>query len=299
MTYANPSLAMAQPLVSLTNLSLSYGSKQALRDVSLDIKSGEILGLVGPNGAGKSSLIKALLGQVAPQSGQIEFSDWQGSARGQKIAYVPQKQAVNLSFPISAQDVVAMGQRAQLAWFRRLDADARAMQRHVMESLDLWELRHRPFGELSGGQQQKALVARALCQKAALLILDEPFRGVDAASQASIVHALPAHQAQGGTTLIVHHGLELASELSDRLIALDGQVLALALTGDKVQMDELRHALGLESRPGDERDAALVEQVAEQIADNDATVNSANNWRSVRPAFGAGPRSIAAKPSVD
>ena len=219
-------------MISVENLNVAYDGRYAVLDASLSVRPGEIVGLAGPNGAGKSSLIQALMGLIEPQNGQVQINGVAMSQRtafrraAARIAYVPQKQNVAVGFPITVRDVVGMGQYGQLGLLGRRSAKQVNAIDDALERLSLTALQHRQFAALSGGQQQKALVARALSQGAQMLVLDEPFRGVDIQSQQSIIEALKAHRANGGSALLVHHGAEVLEDLCDTLVLLNRRVLA-------------------------------------------------------------------------
>lgn len=170
------------PAIEVKNLTVSYGPKPALLDVSVTIEQGQLVGIIGPNGSGKSTFIKAVLGFVPRDFGRITILGHdQDQAKG-LVAYVPQRGAVDWDFPITVGDVVMMGRYGEIPWWRSPGPEDR---RVVAESLDLVRMadfRKRQIGQLSGGQQQRVFMARALAQGAQLLLLDEPFAGVDAAT---------------------------------------------------------------------------------------------------------------------
>ena len=219
-------------MIQVENLSVSYDGRYALLDATLSVQPGQIVGLAGPNGAGKSTLIQSALGLIKPQNGNVRIngvditqrSAFRRAAAG--IAYVPQKQNVAVGFPITVRDVVGMGQYGQLGLFGRRTATQIKAIDDAISRMDLTALQDRQFAALSGGQQQKTLVARALSQGAKMLVLDEPFRGVDIQSQKAIIQALKTHRAQGGGVLLVHHGATVLEELCDELVLINRQILA-------------------------------------------------------------------------
>lgn len=219
-------------MIKAENLCVEYGARYAVVDVSLEVMPGQMLGIAGPNGAGKSSLMQALVGLIVPGSGRVEIDGVSNKNQrafrraAARLAYVPQKQHVATGFPITVRDVVGMGQYAQLGWLGRRSAAQVARIDQALEKLGLSGLANQQFSALSGGQQQKTLVARALSQAAEVLMLDEPFRGVDAKSQRAIVRVLKEHRAAGGSVVIVHHGAEILTELCDELLLINRVLVA-------------------------------------------------------------------------
>ncbi|HVQ89050.1 MAG TPA: ATP-binding cassette domain-containing protein [Actinomycetes bacterium] len=193
--------AVPQPLVDLTQATLGYDGRAVLRDVDLSISPGEFVAVVGPNGAGKSTLIKAMLGLASVDAGTIELFGTPGTRGRSRIGYVPQRQTVSGALPTNVYEVVASGCLADGRWtpLRRSDhaATARALKR-----LSLDQLAYEPVTRLSGGQQRRVLIARALVRDVELLLLDEPTAGVDVDAQADLADALDA-LAIGGTTIVV------------------------------------------------------------------------------------------------
>jgi manganese/zinc/iron transport system ATP- binding protein len=182
--------------------------------------------IVGPNGAGKSTLIKAALDLVPIVSGQVSFFGQQFRAVRRRIAYVPQRAAVDWDFPATALDVVLMGLYAEIGLFRFAGRRHRQKAAAALARVGMADLADRQIGRLSGGQQQRVFLARALAQDAELTILDEPFAGVDAATEATIVDILKGLKAAGRTVVAVHHDLASVAEIFDDVILLAGRVVA-------------------------------------------------------------------------
>ena len=209
------------PAVSIDHLTVTYGKTPVLWDVDLQIPSGKCVGILGPNGAGKSTLLKACLGLIRPLSGQILFFGKRLSQVRGQIAYVPQRESVDWDFPITVQDLVMMGRYGQLGLLQRPRAcDWEAVQR-VLQLVGLDRLADRQIGQLSGGQQQRAFLARALLQDAEIYFLDEPFVGVDHATEAVIVQVLHDLRLRGKTVLVVQHDLSTVARYFDWLILLN------------------------------------------------------------------------------
>jgi ABC-type Mn2+/Zn2+ transport system ATPase subunit len=189
-------------VVDVADLVAGYGGPPALEGVSFRVRGGERVAVLGPNGGGKTTLFGVLLGEIPASGGSVQL--------GARCATVPQTERSRLDFPVSALDVVLMGTIARLAWWRR---PGRPERRHGLEALGmvgLGEIADRSFGALSGGQRQRVLVARALVQDAGLLLLDEPFTGMDAASSERLTALLDELAADGRAVLIATHDVEQA-----------------------------------------------------------------------------------------
>ncbi|MDL1900540.1 metal ABC transporter ATP-binding protein [Anaerolineae bacterium CFX9] len=227
--------AEARTILSVRDLCVRYGSGDlALENVSIDIREGERLAVIGPNGAGKSTLIKAIMGLLNPVSGTIEQAADLGV-----IGYVPQHEAVNWDFPVTVRDVVMMGGVRRVGWLRfpgKRDWDA---VDQALRRVDLAALAHRQVGELSGGQRRRVFIARALAQQAKILILDEPFSGVDASAQADLMDMLDRLNREGLTIVLSTHDLDLAFHRFDRVLALRRTVIGCGAPDDVYRADVL------------------------------------------------------------
>jgi iron complex transport system ATP-binding protein len=224
---------MSEALLSVQNLSVAYGSQTVLREVSFDLPPGSILGLIGPNGAGKSSLIRALSGVQPLQSGQVQVRGRNLLAlnpleRARQMAVVPQARQLPPAF--TAWELVLLGRTPHLNWLGQTSARDEELARQAMERTDTLQLAGRRIGELSGGEQQRLLLARALAQSAPVLLLDEPTTHLDLHHQLAlldqvrdVVHSEPA----GCSALVVLHDLNLVLRYADRVLLLvDGRVRA-------------------------------------------------------------------------
>jgi manganese/iron transport system ATP-binding protein/manganese/zinc/iron transport system ATP- binding protein len=214
------------PAIDVEHLTVSYGPSPALLDVSVQIPPGLLVGVIGPNGSGKSTLIKAILGFVRPDFGTVKlFGEPAEKAKG-RVAYVPQRGSVDWDFPITVREVALMGRYGHRGWWSNMTAED---YRHADEALDMVrmsEFRHRQIGQLSGGQQQRVFMARAMAQGAEILLLDEPFAGVDAATEHAILDVLERTRAAGKTLVVVHHDLGTAAEYFDRILLLKQRLFA-------------------------------------------------------------------------
>ena len=217
---------LARKSLSCDSLVKEYRSRRVVDEVSLEVRTGEVVGLLGPNGAGKSTLIKACLGLTPRASGQVEF--WGESFRSarSRVGYVPQRESVDWDFPVSALDVVCMGRYRKIGWCRPVSRAHKRAALGCLERVGLEDLAKRQISQLSGGQQQRVFLARALAQEADLYFMDEPFAGVDAATERAIVDVLRDLRAQGKTVIVVHHDLQTVREYFDHVLLLNMRVVA-------------------------------------------------------------------------
>ncbi len=208
------------------HLFVSYEKQAVLWDISFTAPSGVLLCILGPNGAGKSTLLKSALNLVKPLSGQINFFGQPMEKVRSKIAYVPQRGSVDWDFPITALEVVLMGRYGRLQWLRGVRKADRESALHALDLVEMSALAHRQIGELSGGQQQRLFLARALVQNPDLFLLDEPFSGIDLATEKVLIGLLKTLRDQGKTILVVHHDLPTVSEYFDWAILLNTNLIA-------------------------------------------------------------------------
>jgi manganese/zinc/iron transport system ATP- binding protein len=201
------------------HLTVAYGEQLVLKDVSVVIPRGVICAVVGPNGAGKTTFIKAILGLVDRIAGTIDMAT-------ESVSYVPQRRTIDWDFPITVLDVVLMGRYKALGWFTRVTENDRILALHALRQVKLLEYADRPISQLSGGERQRIFLARSLVQDADLYIMDEPFVGVDAVTEQTIVEVLKSLRAQGKTIIIVHHDLQTMQEYFDWLVLLNVQLVA-------------------------------------------------------------------------
>lgn len=241
------------PAISVQGLNVAYGTHWVLKDIDLECAAGAMTAIVGPNGAGKSTLLKAVLGLVPRVSGHVEFFGSPHSEQLGQIAYVPQRESIDWDFPISVDEVALMGTAGPRKWFGRPTRAQRETALRALESVQLTDLRHRQIGQLSGGQQQRLFLARALAQDARLMMLDEPFAGVDAVSQQSILEILQQFVADGGTVVAVHHDLSTVKRTFDQAILLHERVLAAGPVAKALTKANLTEAYGGWYEPEEER----------------------------------------------
>lgn len=212
--------------VSIHDVTVAYHRRPVLWDIDLDIPSGRLVGVVGPNGAGKSTLIKAILNLIPIASGRIAVFGNSFDAMRHRVAYVPQRESVDWDFPVSALDVVTMGRYRKIGWFRPITSPHRRAAMDALARVGMQDFARRQISQLSGGQQQRVFLARALVQDADLYFMDEPFAGVDAATEQAIVALLREIKSTNRTVVTVHHDLQTVPEYFDDVILLNTRIVA-------------------------------------------------------------------------
>ena len=216
----------AETVVWVQGLCAGFGRRRVLQDVSFGVDRGELVAIVGPNGSGKSTLLKVLASLLRPWAGSVAILGEPPGRRPLQVAYLPQAEAVDWSFPVSVRDVVLMGRYRHAGWLRPTSqADAAAANR-ALEQVGMRALAHRQVGELSGGQQRRAFLARALAQNPELYLLDEPVTGVDPTTEDELMAILAAECKQGKTVLASTHDLAGVAEHFSRLLSLNQTVVA-------------------------------------------------------------------------
>lgn len=226
------------------DLTVAYDRKPVLWDVDAAVPRGQLVAIVGPNGAGKSTLLKAILGLVKPASGHIEVFGLPLRRARHLIGYVPQRETVDWDFPVSALDVVLMGRYRKLGWIRRPGRADRAAALACLEQVGLSEFADRQISQLSGGQQQRVFLARALCQDAELYLMDEPFAGVDAATESAIIEILRTMRSRGKTVVAVHHDLQTVADYFDHVLMLNLRLIAAGQVADVFTAANLQATYG-------------------------------------------------------
>lgn len=231
-------------IISITDLQVAYQKTVVLDEVTLEIPAGQITGIIGPNGSGKTTLLKSIMGLIPIEKGTIRILDQPLDAIRKALAYVPQRESVDWNFPASVFDVVAMGRLNTRKWWKRLNQEDLTIINKALEQVQLTEFRDRQIGQLSGGQQQRVFLARALAQQAQIILMDEPFVGVDMVSQSAILEVLFELRAQGKSMIIVHHDLLTVSNYFDYAILLNNKVVATGPTSEVLQPETLEKAYG-------------------------------------------------------
>ncbi|MHC4671249.1 MAG: metal ABC transporter ATP-binding protein [Planctomycetota bacterium] len=219
-----------EPLLEIHDLTVSYEKKPVLWGIDLKVDEGRLVGIIGPNGAGKSTLIKAVMGLLPLSSGWVKCYGKPVNRQRRMIGYVPQRESVDWDFPVTAFDVVLMGRYGQVGVFRRPGRRDRLIARECLEKVGMGPLADRQISNLSGGQQQRVFLARALAMESQIYLMDEPFVGVDAATESAIVSLLKELRDLGKTCLVVHHDLQSAPEYFDSMILLNMRLVAFGPT---------------------------------------------------------------------
>ena len=220
------------PIIEAHNLTVLYGRKPAIWNVDFKLPEGQVIGIMGPNGSGKSTLLKAIMGVVNPTTGYTKVYDQELEKVRHKVSYVPQRQDIDWDFPASVWDVVSMGRFHVRGLFKRLTSEDHDIIQVSLEKVNMLGFAKRQISQLSGGQQQRVFLARALAQQGELFLMDEPFAGVDIATEEMIVNLLKDMKSKGKTLVIVHHDLHTAQSYFDHLVLMNTRLVACGKTSD-------------------------------------------------------------------
>ena len=230
--------------LEIHDLTVAYNKRPVLYGIDMVAPKGSIIGVVGPNGAGKSTLIKAVMGLLPTASGWVSIFGKTFKKNVTRVGYVPQRESVDWDFPVSALDVVLMGRYGHLGPLKRPSKKDREIARACLDKVKMLPYAKRQISNLSGGQQQRVFLARALAQESDLYLMDEPFVGVDAATEHAIIDILRELQSQGKTLIVVHHDLTTAPEYFDRILLLNMRIIAYGKTEDVFTFENLQTAYG-------------------------------------------------------
>jgi manganese/iron transport system ATP-binding protein len=233
--------------IEVRNLTVAYrNGVTALRDASFTVPLGSVTALVGVNGAGKSTLFKALMGLLPHSSGQVRIAGGtvEDALSRNLVAYVPQAEEVDWTFPVLVEDVVMMGRYGHMGFFRRSRPIDRQAVDAALARVNIADFRRRQIGELSGGQKKRVFLARAIAQEAKVILLDEPFTGVDVQTEQAIIALLMAMRDEGRVMLVSTHDLGSVPEYCDRVVMVKGTVLASGPTETTFTPENLRLAFG-------------------------------------------------------
>lgn len=230
--------------ITINNLSVRYQGQLALKNISLTIPAGKITGIIGPNGAGKSTFLKGMLGLVQSESDLVNIGSIHLKDEKKRIAYVEQRSLLDLSFPINVLEVVLLGSYPKLGLFKRPGKQEKNEALKALETVKLADFEKRQIGELSGGQLQRVFIARVLTQDADIIILDEPFVGIDMTSEKVIIDILKELRDSGKTIIIVHHDLHKVSYYFDEIIILNKTLIANGPVSTTFTNKNIRKAYG-------------------------------------------------------
>jgi manganese/zinc/iron transport system ATP- binding protein len=232
------------PIVEIHDLTVAYDNQPVLWNADFSIPKGKMVGIVGPNGAGKSTLLKSVMELIPIASGYVKIFDRDLNDVRSKVAYVPQKESVDWDFPATVMDVVEMGRYGKKNLFKRLNQNDKKIALEALAKVKMSEFSKRHISELSGGQQQRVFIARALAQEAEIYFMDEPFSGVDMASEKAIVDLLLELQKEGKTIFVVHHDLQSAMDYFDWMILINKRIVASGPIGDVFTSELLQKTYG-------------------------------------------------------
>ncbi|WP_100402860.1 metal ABC transporter ATP-binding protein [Bacillus sp. FJAT-42315] len=230
--------------LQVDQLTVAYQKKPVLRDVSFKVPEGKLIGIIGPNGAGKSTLIKAILGLIPKASGEVHIYDQPYKKQRKLVGYVPQRGSVDWDFPTNAIDVVLMGRYGHIGWVKRPRKEDIEFAYSCLEKVGMKEFANRQISQLSGGQQQRVFLARALAQDATIYFMDEPFVGVDAATEKAIISLLNELKAKGKTVLVVHHDLQTVKEYFDWVMLLNVSLIDVGPADEVFTINNLQKTYG-------------------------------------------------------
>lgn len=231
-------------MIDIKNLEVDYFGKIAIEGVNLSIPFGYSIGIIGPNGAGKSTLMKSMLGVIDKKSGTVLYNNTDIKQKLRKIAYVPQKTDVDLTFPITVFDAILTGTYPNVPLFKRPGKKERDTAKQAMDLVQISDLKDKQISNLSGGQLQRVFIARALAQNPDVFFLDEPFSGIDLVSEQIIIDLLRDLEKDGKTILVVHHDLHAVESYFDKLIILNKELIAFGDVQDVFTTENIKKAYG-------------------------------------------------------
>ena len=241
---SSPATPATSPALEIHDMTVAYHRKPVLWDIDLAVPEGKLVGIVGPNGAGKTTLIKAVLGLLPLVSGKVEIYGRPYREQRKLIGYVPQRESVDWDFPVTVRDVVLMGTYARLGWIRRPGRAERQIAERCLAQVGMSDFGSRQIRQLSGGQQQRVFLARALAQDARVYFMDEPFSGVDAATESAIIELLQQLRSARTTVFVVHHDLQTVRGYFDYVILLNMRLVAYGPTETTFTQANLHETYG-------------------------------------------------------
>ena len=244
--------------LSIEDVTVAYHRRPVLWNIDYQAPHSKLIAIVGPNGSGKTTLIKAILDLVPRAAGRVQIFGEEYRTQRHRVGYVPQRTSVDWDFPVSALDVVAMGLYRQIGWLKPVTRKHREVAKQALDRVGMVDFASRQISQLSGGQQQRVFLARALVQNADLYFMDEPFAGVDAATERAIVDILRSLREAGKTVIVVHHDLQTVHEYFDEVILLNMRLIASGPTGEVFTTENLRKTYGGK--------LALLDQLSEKMA---------------------------------
>ncbi len=245
------------------DLTVTYDKKPVLYGIDLEIPQGQLVGIIGPNGAGKSTFIKSVMGVLPVTGGWVKVFGEPLAKNITRVGYVPQRGSVDWDFPVTVMDVALQGTYGKLGMFRRVGKKERKIASEALDKVGMLDYAKRQIGNLSGGQQQRVFLARAIAQDCDLYFMDEPFVGVDAATESAIITLLQEMRAKGKTVVVVHHDLQTAPEYFDMLMLLNMRLVAFGPTSEVFTKEILQKTYGGK--------LTILSEIATEAAKNDLT----------------------------
>jgi manganese/zinc/iron transport system ATP- binding protein len=234
----------APPALEARGVTVSYTSRPVLWDVDATLPAGALSAVVGPNGSGKSTLLRACLGLVPLDSGHVRILGESGPAARRRVAYVPQREGVDWDFPITVREVVEMGRYRSAGWIRRITRADHAVVDGSLAAVGMTGFARRQIGELSGGQRQRVFVARALAQRCPVMVLDEPFAGIDARTESELLKLFRRLRDEGTSLIVVHHDIATVRRMFDWALVLNVRTIACGPPAQALSPETLRRAYG-------------------------------------------------------
>ena len=231
-------------MLELEGVAAGYGTTFELRGVSFAARGGDVVGLIGANGSGKSTLLKAVAGVLPTRSGTVRLDGANVREHAARVAFVPQREDVNWDFPVTARDVVLMGRYRTAGWFRRPGRDDVRRAEAALERMGLAGMGNRHISQFSGGQQQRIFLARALVQEPAVILLDEPFTGIDAQNREVLHGAIGDFAASGMVVLMATHDLDEVAQTCSHVCCLRGRLVAFGPTATTYTPENIRATFG-------------------------------------------------------
>lgn len=228
--------------IIVENVSVSYDGNEAVKNVSFSFESGNLIGVLGPNGAGKSTLMKAMLGLIPKDHGDVRIGMKSIDVMRKNIAYVPQRSNIDWNFPIIVKDTVLLGTFPRIGLIKRPRKADKEWAMECLKKVEMEEFANRQIGELSGGQQQRVFLARALAQKADYFFLDEPFVGIDVSSEKVIIDILRQLKQAGKIVFVVHHDLSKVKTYFDELVLINKELIDAGPVDEVFQSDNMAKA---------------------------------------------------------
>ena len=235
---------MLDNALDVKDLTVAFKEKPVLWDIDVTVPEGVLMAIVGPNGAGKTTFLKACLGLIKPAAGHVLIYGKEYQQVNRSVAYVPQRRSVDWDFPTNVLDVVLMGRYGSIGWFNRPSRIDKELAMDALEKVGMLDFFDRQINQLSGGQQQRVFLARALVQDSRMVVMDEPFVGVDAATESTIITLLKELRSIGKTLIVVHHDLQTLREYFDWVFLLNVRKIVSGPVKDVLSIENLKLTYG-------------------------------------------------------